>query len=80
MHTYIQLYNTNIRINMDNSPATQGFFHLPAFPPVLAIPSSHSDDDASSLRDTLATSSSDCPVAVGTFRGKKNRHSFSKSP
>ena len=56
---------------MDNSPATQGFFHLPAFPPVLAIPSSHSDDDASSLGDTLATSSSDCPVAVGTFREKK---------
>ena len=73
MHTYIQLYNTNRRINMDNSPATQGFFHLPAFPPVLAIPSSHSDDDASSLRGTLATSSSDFPRRSWDFPGKKKR-------
>lgn len=66
---------------MDNSPATQGFFHLPAFPPVLAIPSSHSDDDASSLRGTLATSSSDFPRRSWDIPGeKKNVTVFPKSP
>ena len=64
---------------MDNPPAIQAF-HLPAFPPVLAIPSSHSDDVASSLRGTLATSSSDSfGVVVGILSGGKKVIVFQES-
>ena len=67
-----------LNTNKDNPPAIQ-VFHLPAFPPVLAIPSSHSDDVASSLRGTLATSSSDSRgVVVGILSGGKKGHSFSR--